>query len=234
MRVLVVDASTLVAELVRERGRRLLARSDVRFVVAEDQWDETQRKLRSRFDHLRARIGDDRVDALTLAIGAVMSVVEVIPRPVYEAEEARARRRIRDPNDWPTVALSLVLDAPILTADRDFFGTGVATWTYDALAADLEAEAAGGEEPSPAPLVRPWWMTGEGRQLPDESLWVAAAVRALQAGSPDASDLCYDCGLPLPLDFTSEVARLPCPRCVQTQTGDGLRRAYRRTLHARL
>lgn len=35
----------------------------------------------------------------------------------------------RDPMDWPVVAAALVLDCPIWTEDRDFFGVGVPTWT---------------------------------------------------------------------------------------------------------
>jgi predicted nucleic acid-binding protein len=32
-------------------------------------------------------------------------------------------------DDWPVVALALLLECPIWTEDADFFGTGVATWT---------------------------------------------------------------------------------------------------------
>jgi predicted nucleic acid-binding protein len=42
---------------------------------------------------------------------------------------ARSRVAIKDPADWPIVATSLLLDCPIWTEDRDFFGSGVATWT---------------------------------------------------------------------------------------------------------
>lgn len=34
-------------------------------------------------------------------------------------------------DDWPIVAVSLMLDCPIWTEDTDFFGAGVATWTSD-------------------------------------------------------------------------------------------------------
>ncbi len=45
----------------------------------------------------------------------------------YE-KSARARMRSRDETDWPIVASALLLDCPIWTEDRDFFGCGVATW----------------------------------------------------------------------------------------------------------
>jgi predicted nucleic acid-binding protein len=31
--------------------------------------------------------------------------------------------------DWPVVATALLLQCPVWTEDRDFFGSGVATWT---------------------------------------------------------------------------------------------------------
>jgi predicted nucleic acid-binding protein len=37
----------------------------------------------------------------------------------------------RDPMDWPIVAAALALDCPIWTEDKDFFGSGMATWTTD-------------------------------------------------------------------------------------------------------
>lgn len=40
---------------------------------------------------------------------------------------------LRDPMDWPVVAAALALDCPIWTEDKDFFGTGVATWTTDCI-----------------------------------------------------------------------------------------------------
>ena len=64
--------------------------------------------------------------------------IEVVPRHVYEHVEAIARRRIpRDPDDWPTVALALTLDAAILTHDNDFLGCGCATWTVETLRGEL-------------------------------------------------------------------------------------------------
>ena len=79
MRIIVVDASTLVSELVRSRGRHLLTRTDVRFVVAEDQWEETERALARRFDVLRTRLGEELVDALRSDIEPVTSMLEIHP-----------------------------------------------------------------------------------------------------------------------------------------------------------
>ncbi len=46
--IVVADASVLVAELLRQRGRALLSRADLRVVVAEEQWDETEHELGRR------------------------------------------------------------------------------------------------------------------------------------------------------------------------------------------
>lgn len=56
MRTLVVDASTLVAELMRERGRALLSRASLEFLVSERAWSETARGLRERANILRHAI----------------------------------------------------------------------------------------------------------------------------------------------------------------------------------
>jgi hypothetical protein len=45
--IVVADASVLVAELLRRRGRELLAHPELRCVVAEEQWAETAYELGS-------------------------------------------------------------------------------------------------------------------------------------------------------------------------------------------
>jgi predicted nucleic acid-binding protein len=46
-------------------------------------------------------------------------------------ETANKRVLTRDPDDWPVVAVALLLDLPVWTEDQDLFGSGVATWTTD-------------------------------------------------------------------------------------------------------
>ncbi|HYM75857.1 MAG TPA: PIN domain-containing protein [Candidatus Dormibacteraeota bacterium] len=60
-------------------------------------------------------------------------LVEQVDRTLYEPYEQLSRERIdrRDPDDWPVVAVALLLHLPIWTEDQDFFGTGIATWTTD-------------------------------------------------------------------------------------------------------
>jgi predicted nucleic acid-binding protein len=60
-------------------------------------------------------------------------LVEQVDRSLYEQHEQAARERIDrcDPDDWPVVAVALLLRLPIWTEDQDFFGSGMATWTTD-------------------------------------------------------------------------------------------------------
>jgi predicted nucleic acid-binding protein len=148
--IIVADASVLVAELLRKRGRELIAHPDLRVVVAEDQWAETQPRLEARLAVLigRGRLDEEQADELRRAITGLLEghVIDVVPRAAYQDHEVVARERIpRDPDDWPTVALAIVLEAGILTGDEDFLGCGCPTWTAETLAAELRRLSAAGQ-----------------------------------------------------------------------------------------
>jgi predicted nucleic acid-binding protein len=66
-------------------------------------------------------------------LGWIGGVIEIVERGLYEKYKPLAEQRIskRDPDDWPIVATAMLLNAPIWTEDRDFFGCGIATWTSD-------------------------------------------------------------------------------------------------------
>jgi predicted nucleic acid-binding protein len=66
----------------------------------------------------------------------VSRIVVSVDRSLYEDYEKLARERIerRDPDDWPVVAVALMLDIPVWTEDQDFFGCGIPTWTTDRVA----------------------------------------------------------------------------------------------------
>jgi predicted nucleic acid-binding protein len=142
---LVADASTLIAELLRVRGRELFQRSDLRILVTEEQWAETERGLGERAAALRRRIPEEEVQALvSAAIGLTdTGAITVVPHALYADWETTARRRIRDQSDWPAVALALAADAAILTNDPDFLGCGIATWTFETLLAELKDREGG-------------------------------------------------------------------------------------------
>ena len=73
------------------------------------------------------------VDASLALFQKIGRIVEHVDNGIYQDYEATARARIdlRDSDDWPIVAVALLLRLPIWTEDRDFFGSGIATWTTD-------------------------------------------------------------------------------------------------------
>ena len=140
--IVVVDASVLVAELLRRRGRELFAHPDLQCVVAEEQWEETRNELPKRVaasvgqGRLSSEQGEELLDAVHELVQG--DLIEVVPRTFYEHMEHVARRRVpRDPDDWAPVALALALDAAILTGDHDFLGCGRPTWTVETLTTEL-------------------------------------------------------------------------------------------------
>lgn len=49
---LVVDANIVVAELIRERGRKLIARLELELYMAEQAWSETTYELNKRIEKM--------------------------------------------------------------------------------------------------------------------------------------------------------------------------------------
>lgn len=72
----------------------------------------------------------------------ISAIVHEIEPATYELERDEALLRIgdRDPDDWPILASALTMRCPIWTEDKDFFGTGVATWTTNLVHLYLSAE----------------------------------------------------------------------------------------------
>jgi predicted nucleic acid-binding protein len=125
---LVLDANILLRAVFGARVLWLLKQyEDVVVFYSPDECFEDARKY---IPHLAARRGLDPSSGLLL-LDELSRIVQAVDRSLYEAFEAQARARIssRDADDWPVVAASLLLDCPIWTEDRDFFGSGAATWT---------------------------------------------------------------------------------------------------------
>jgi predicted nucleic acid-binding protein len=140
--IIVADASVLVGELLRERGRMLISDTELHVAVAEHQWSEAEHELRRRLSILseKGRITGERRSELEDDIRVLVDVgaIEIIAQDAYRHLETVARRWVpRDPNDWPTVALALLLDAAILTGDHHFLGCGCPTWTVETLLVEL-------------------------------------------------------------------------------------------------
>jgi hypothetical protein len=140
--IVVADASVLVAELIRARGRLLVRDVGLGVVVTEEQWDEAQYELDQRLRLFRRQswLPQEEISAIEFDVQSLLDddVIEVVQQHVYQHLEPVALRRVpRDASDWPTVARAIVLKAGILTNDYDFFGCGCPTWTVETLRAEL-------------------------------------------------------------------------------------------------
>jgi len=129
---LVVDASALVAEVLRERGRDLLANEQLELYIASETWGEASHELSKRVYSIAKYHGlsDGAAEELLAeSLRFINRHIEVVHESLYaDAKEVALGRVPQDPNDWPSIALALTIDAGIWTEDRDFFGCGVATW----------------------------------------------------------------------------------------------------------
>ena len=138
---LVVDANILISELIRVRGRKLIANPKLELYIAEKAWEETIYELNKRIEiMIQKKVFSQTVarNLLQDAIKLAELKVSLIPHEIYVSYEAEAIKRIpRDPDDRFTVALALALDADIWTLDNDFFGCGIATWTTETLLSHL-------------------------------------------------------------------------------------------------
>ncbi len=123
---LVVDANILIRGCLGVRVRTLIANyaDRVDFFVAEANLAEAA-------DYIADLANEKNLDeaVCTETLISLMRVVQLVENRVLESARDEALARIRDPDDWPALALVLQLECAIWTEDKDFFGTGIATWT---------------------------------------------------------------------------------------------------------
>jgi predicted nucleic acid-binding protein len=133
---LILDANILARAVLGVRVRALIERyaADVAFFVPESAIAEAREHLPTIF--LKRRLPADQVLDVLEHLEVFM---QELPLLFYADQEAQARARLTDPEDWPVLACALILECPIWTEDRDFFGTGVATWTSDRVEIFLSA-----------------------------------------------------------------------------------------------
>ncbi len=136
---LVLDANILIRATLGSRVRSLLeAYEDSTDFYAPDVCFEDAREYIPQV--LSSRGEDPEVGLVVLReIGAL---VQPVDRALYRDFEQLARERMaaRDVEDWPVVAVALMLKVPIWTEDQDFFGAGIATWTTDRVELYLRGE----------------------------------------------------------------------------------------------
>jgi predicted nucleic acid-binding protein len=129
-RAIVLDANILIRFVLGEKVSALLAAhsATIDFLAPDTAFEEARKHLPAI---LHARGDDGTGEAAALEeLDAVTAIVKPVPASSYRPMQTAASTRIgpRDPDDWPVLACALLLNCPIWTEDRDFFGVGVATW----------------------------------------------------------------------------------------------------------
>ena len=122
---LFVDANILLRCVVGRAAfnvDELLAKG-ASLATTDAQAREAKQVLHHRFD-LSERDAEEQVNG-------VVSAMEVYEAPTYRAQESAAKARIHYKNtkDWPILAAAIEHEGAVWTDNRDFFGTGVPTWT---------------------------------------------------------------------------------------------------------
>jgi predicted nucleic acid-binding protein len=127
---IVLDANILIRAVLGTKVRGIIQNSapSVQFFTPDFCYDDAVKYLPMLFAK-RNLPTDDALEVLDRLV-AMINIVEANVYSLYE-NEAKQRISVRDINDWPIVAASLLLDCPVWTEDSDFFGSGVATWTSD-------------------------------------------------------------------------------------------------------
>jgi predicted nucleic acid-binding protein len=140
---LVVDASLLVAEILRKKGQDRLLHPDLTLYIAEPTWQEVLHEMARRqevFVAMRKLSAESAERLVKDSLRVAEQSIYIMSERWLEPFKKEALWRIpRDPNDWPSVALAPALKAGIWTQDQDYFGCGLPTWTTDVLSAYLGA-----------------------------------------------------------------------------------------------
>jgi predicted nucleic acid-binding protein len=127
---IVLDANILIRAVLGQKVRNNIEKfaNSAQFFTPDICFADARKYLPALF----AKRNLPADEALKVLEG-LTSLIAAVDADLYEIFEVEAKQRIavRDIDDWPIVAVSLMLDCPIWTEDADFFGSGVATWTSD-------------------------------------------------------------------------------------------------------
>ena len=125
-RALVLDANILIRACLGQRVLAVMleATESCELFVPPSCIVEAQKHL-PKIAIVRAL---SRMEFMT-QLDSVLTLLNPVENSLIEPERRLATRRLRDADDWPVLAASFALKAPIWTEDQDFFGTGAATLT---------------------------------------------------------------------------------------------------------
>ena len=134
---IVLDANILIRAVLGQRVRKLIIENiqTVDFFVPAICLLDAHKYIPEIFAKRKLPVQP----ALDL-LKALEEIVHIVDEEIYAEyqKEAKERMKIRDIDDWPIVATALVLNCPIWTEDKDFFGSGMSIWTTDRVHIYLE------------------------------------------------------------------------------------------------
>ncbi|RNI17224.1 PIN domain-containing protein [Flexivirga caeni] len=142
-RRLVIDANILIRAVLGRRVKETLAShaAEVDFFAPEVAFDDAEEHLPAVLTKFNRTA---EIEAALALLNQLRSIVAAIPEDAFLNIKDEALARIqRDPDDWPVLAVAMLLDCPIWTEDNDFFGTGVPTWTTDRIGIYLNPPTSG-------------------------------------------------------------------------------------------
>ena len=127
---IVLDANILIRAVLGKKVRSTIEKfaSSTQFFTPDICFADARKYLPALF--AKRNLPADEAIAVLEGLTSLISVMDANLYEIYEVE-AKQRIAVRDIDDWPIVAVSLMLDCPVWTEDADFFGTGVPTWTSD-------------------------------------------------------------------------------------------------------
>jgi predicted nucleic acid-binding protein len=132
LKPLVVDAMVLISAVIGEATPKLIQNlvAKVALYAPEHAYEEAEKHLPTILT--RRNASPEQITEVLKALGQLRTIIVPISKQEYEHLEEKAVQRIpRDPEDWPCVALALLLQCPIWTRDADYFGTGLGIWTNE-------------------------------------------------------------------------------------------------------
>jgi predicted nucleic acid-binding protein len=137
---IVLDANILIRAVLGNRLEPILQSyaNDVTFLTVEEAFEDGETYV-ARVTRQKGGSEEAVAEALK-KLSALRRFVQIVPLENIAHLETTARKRLkgRDEDDWPYLALALLLDCPVWTEDTDLFGSGVAVWTSDRILLFLE------------------------------------------------------------------------------------------------
>jgi len=138
-KALVLDANILIRAVLGRRVRGILKK-----YYETAKFDSPETCFEEAAEHLPVIVGDAGAGEAPIleVLDGIRDFVESVDQSLYGRFEILGRRRVssRDPDDWQVAAAALALQCPIWTEDKDFFGSGIATWTTDRVELFLSGE----------------------------------------------------------------------------------------------